>query len=264
MYVNVLLVGVAILAISSGLPSTRDAAGGRTAESGALTVSAAISLSGALEEIAEAYGTSGGGEVRFNFAASNVLARQIVNGAPADLFISADEAQMDLVERAGALVGGSRRPVVANQLAVAALPDRLDEVRSAFPRAGPEIRRLAIGDPAAVPAGVYARQYLERQGLWTRYEGRIIPTGNVRAALAAVENGSADAAIVYVTDLHATRQARVAVAIPRDQTLPITYPAAVIAATPNREGAERFLAFLESDAARAVFLEHGFLPPASR
>jgi molybdate transport system substrate-binding protein len=253
------------LAISAALPSTEAADGGRrNAESGAITVSAAISLSGALEEVAAAYEKSGGGTIRFNFAASNVLARQIVNGAPVDVFISADEAQMDLVERAGGLLGGSRRSIVANQLAVAALPDRVDAVQSAFSRAGPEIRRLAIGDPAAVPAGVYARQYLERQGLWTRYEGRLIPTGNVRAALAAVENGSADAAIVYVTDLHEARKARVAVTIPRDQTPPITYPAAVTATSRDREAAERFLAFLESDAARTVFLEHGFLLPPVR
>lgn len=262
MYVFLVLV---TLAISAALPSAGDADGERqSAAAGQITVSAAISLSGALEDVAAAYEKSGGVAIRFNFAASNVLARQIVNGAPVDVFISADEAQMDFVERAGALVSGSRRPIVANQLAVAALPDRVEAVRSAFPRAGAEIRRLAIGDPSAVPAGVYARQYLERQGLWKAYEGRIVPTGHVRAALAAVENGSADAAIVYVTDLHETRTARAAVTIPREQAPPITYPAAVIAAARNRDTAERFLAFLESGAARAVFLEHGFLPPPVR
>lgn len=227
----------------------------------ALTVSAAISLSGALDEVAAAYARAGGGPVRFNFAGSNVLARQIVNGAPVDVFISADEAQMDLAARAGAIVPGSRRPIVENQLAVAALPERVDAVRGAFAAAGSAIRRLAIGDPAAVPAGVYARFYLERKGLWHKYAGRIIPTGNVRAALAAVENGSVEAAIVYVTDVHDSRKARIALTIPRDDGPSISYPGAIAARARNREAAERFLAFLQSDAGRAIFVEHGFLVP---
>lgn len=233
-------------------------------EGGTITVSAAISLSDALEDVAAAYATAGGGPIRFNFAGSNVLARQILNGAPADVFISADEAQMDLVERANGLVNGSRRAILENQLALAALPGRAEAIRAAFPRAGPMIRRLAIGDPAAVPAGVYARRYLERQGLWDEYAGRIIPTGNVRAALAAVEHGSADAAIVYVTDVHATRKARVALSIPRDEAPIISYPAAIVAGSRNQDEAERFLAFLQSEAARAIFVSHGFLLPTPR
>jgi molybdate transport system substrate-binding protein len=149
-------------------------------------------------------------------------------------------------------------------LAVAAREDRLAEVREAFPQAGPAIRRLALGDPAAVPAGVYARTYLERAGLWPAYERRVIPTGNVRAALAAVENGSADAAIVYVTDLRRARGARTALVIPRDAAPGITYPGAVVAASRRQDAAARFLGFLESAAARAVLARHGFLPPPGR
>jgi molybdate transport system substrate-binding protein len=226
-----------------------------------LTVSASISLSDALEEVAAAYVKSGGASIRFNFAAANVLARQIVNGAPVDLFVSADRAQMDVVERAGALVPGTRRAIVSNRLAVIALPDRVAEIREAFPRAGPQIRRLAIGDPAAVPAGVYARHYLERQGLWSAYESRLVPTGNVRGALAAVENGSADAAIVYATDVHVARRAQVAVGIPPAHAPEIVYPAALVAAGRRRESAARFLAFLQSDVAQAIFARYGFLPP---
>ena len=163
-----------------------------------LLVAAAVSLSNVLEEMAKVYAAGGGGAVRFNLAGSNVLARQIVNGAPADVFISADEAQMDVVEKAGAVLAGSRVDIVGNQLAVVAMPDRVDFVRQEFARAPAGIRRLAIGDPAAVPAGVYARRYLEQRGLWTAYESRVVPTTNVRAALAAVETGSVDAAIVYL------------------------------------------------------------------
>ena len=229
----------------------------------ALTVSAAISLSEALGEAAAAYRRSGGGPVRLNLAGSNVLARQIVNGAPADVFISADEAQMNVVDTAGDVLEGSRRTVTRNQLAVVASQDRVTEVRKAFPRAGASIRRLAIGDPAAVPAGVYAKAYLERLDLWDSYERRLVPTGNVRGALAAVENGSADAAIVYVTDAARARGVTIALVVPVDQAPAIAYPAAVMARTRHRREAERFLAFLLSAEGRRIFAAHGFLPPAA-
>jgi molybdate transport system substrate-binding protein len=244
------LAALVILMGASGLPAPQ----------GPITVSAAISLADVLEEAAAEYAKAGGGPVRFNFAGSNVLARQIVNGAPVDVFISADEAQMDMVERAGAVLSGSRRALVSNQLAVVALPGRLAEIRDGFPRAAPAIRRLAIGDPAAVPAGVYARQYLERRGLWTAYEARVVPTGNVRGALAAVANGSADAAIVYVTDVRISRNVKVAVLIPVDEAPPIAYAAAVMNGSPHREAARQFLAFLESGPARAIFARFGFRP----
>jgi molybdate transport system substrate-binding protein len=223
-----------------------------------ITVAAAVSLTEALEEIAKAYSAAGGGAVRFNLAGSNVLARQIVTGAPADVFISADEAQMDVVEKAGALVPGSRAAVVENQLAIVTRPERVEFVRRQFARAPAEIRRLAIGDPAAVPAGVYARRYLESQGLWSAYESRIVPTTNVRAALTAVETGGVDAAIVYVTDLAAARTAVMAMSIPPDKAPRIVYPGALIAASRNQAEAKRFLAFLRSPAASAMFARYKF------
>jgi molybdate transport system substrate-binding protein len=225
-----------------------------------ITVSAAISLSDAFEELAKVYAQEGGGPVRFNFAGSNVLARQIVNGAPVDLFVSADEAQMAAVEKAGSVRPGAAVPIVSNQLVVAALSDRVEAIRAGFASASPDIRRLAIGDPAAVPAGVYAAAYLKSRGLGAAYESRIVPTANVRAALAAVENGGTDAAIVYATDVRQSTRARAAILIPVDQAPPIVYPAAVVEATKHRQAAERFLAFLQSPAARDVLARHGFLP----
>jgi molybdate transport system substrate-binding protein len=236
-------------------PSLREAGAGRP-----LTVSAAISLTNVLEEIAAAYAKVGGGPVRFNFAGSNVLARQIVNGAPADLFISADEAQMDVVDRAGLLVGGSRVALVGNRLAVVAAPDRVEIIKRAFPVAASAIRRLAMGDPAAVPAGVYARQYLEMKGLWGAYSSRIVPTGNVRAALAAVENGAADAAIVYVTDVESARRAVIALTVPLEDGPRVVYPAAIIASGGSRPAAESFLAYLRGPEAAAIFSRYKFIP----
>jgi len=225
-----------------------------------LLVSAATSLTDALEEIGRDYAASGGGTVRFNFAASNVLARQIVSGAPADVFISADEAQMAVVQKAGAVAPGSRLDVVSNQLVVAALAGRAAFVAARFAEAPPEIRRLALGDPAAVPAGVYARQYLEARGLWKAYEARIVPAGNVRAALVALENGAADAAIVYATDMTIARGAVVAFAIPPNQGPRIVYPAAILTTTSNQSAAKRFLAFVAGSRAAEVFRRYRFLP----
>jgi molybdate transport system substrate-binding protein len=226
-----------------------------------LTVSAATSLTDALEEISKAYAAAGGGGVRLNFGGSNTLARQIVNGAPADIFISADEAQMAVVDKAALLRPGSRIEVVRNQLAVMAAPDRLDLVRNGFLQAPAEIRRVAIGDPVAVPAGVYARQYLERRGIWKAYEPRIVPAANVRAALVAVESGGADVAIIYVTDIAMARRAVVAFTVPVEETPPIVFPAAILAGSRNISEAQRFMAFLRGPDASAIFARHKFLPP---
>jgi molybdate transport system substrate-binding protein len=237
---------------------------GQDASKPPITVSAAVSLSEALEEAAKAYSASGGGPVRFNFAGSNVLARQIVNGAPADLFISADEEQMNVVAKAGGVRSGTRVDLLGNQLAVVAPADRVAFVREQFARAPAEIRRLAMGDPAAVPAGVYARQYLEKRGLWAAYEPRVVPTANVRAALTAVDTGAVDAAIVYVTDAAVARNAAVAFVVPVDEGPRIVYPAAILSGAANRTEAERFLAFLRAPEASAIFARHKFTPLVSR
>ncbi|HSC29994.1 MAG TPA: molybdate ABC transporter substrate-binding protein [Vicinamibacterales bacterium] len=229
-----------------------------------VTVSAALSLTDVLEDIAEAYAKSGAGTVRLNLAASNVLARQIRNGAPVDVFISADEAQMDMVERAGSLLAGSRVDLLGNRLAVAAAPGRLDVVRHGFHRADPAIRRLAIGDPAAVPAGVYARQFLEARGLWAAYQSRLVPTASVRAALTAVDQGSVDAAIVYATDLRVARRAREVFVVPADEGPRIVYPAAILKSARQTAEAASFFAFLQGPEAAAIFARHGFSTPSSQ
>jgi molybdate transport system substrate-binding protein len=233
-------------------------------QSSPLIVSAATSLTDVLADVAKAYRASGGAEIRFNFAGSNVLSRQIVNGAPVDLFISADESQMEVVQQARLVVAGSRVDLVGNQLAVVAAPERAATVRDRFTQAPPEIRRLAIGNPAAVPAGVYAKRYLEAQGLWRAYEPRIVPTANVRAALVAVESGAADAAIVYATDLAAARSATIALLVPLDKGPRIVYPAALLTSSSNPTEARRFLTFLSGREAAAIFERHKFIPLARR
>ncbi len=225
-----------------------------------ITVSAAISLTDALTAIAEEYGRGGHGSVRFNFGASNVLARQIVNGAPVDLFFSADEAQMDLVASAHLLVEGSRVDLLRNQLAVVVPNDRPRTLAGPRDLTAAAFRRIAIGDPDAVPAGVYAKAYLQQEGLWTALAPRLVPSASVRAALVAVESGAADAAIVYRTDARVALRATVAYIVPVDRGPRIVFPAALVRGGSAGSEAKRFLDFLRSAAAARAFERFGFSP----
>ena len=229
-------------------------------QSSPLLVSAAISLTDALRDIERAYTAEGGGAVRFNFAGSNVLARQIVNGAPADVFVSADTVQMDYAQRAGAVDASTRRSVVANRLALIVPRDARVPIGDPRDLASPAVRRIAIGDPAAVPAGQYARQYLERAGLWAAVQSKLLPLANVRAALAAAQSGGVAAAIVYESDAAASDRVVVAYVVPEAQAPPIVYPAAIVARSGNREAAERLLGYLHSARARGIFERYRFRP----
>ena len=223
-----------------------------------ITVSAAISLSGALEEVAKAYKAEGGGDVRYNFAASNVLARQIVNGAPADIFISADEAQMDYAQKAGAIDPATRVRLLRNRLVVVTQADRRADWRDVQALLGGDVKRIAIGDPSGVPAGVYAKQYLEKVGHWHALQPKLLPLANVRAALGAVESGGAEAGFVYESDTMATSRVRIAFVIDGPNAPEIIYPAAITSRTAQRDAASRFLAFLRTPAATAIFKRYGF------
>ena len=255
--------GLACLLAAVLAGSPRLAAVLAVAPQGALTVSAAISLTESLEAIARAYQAAGHGPVRFNFGGSNMLARQIVNGAPVDLFISADESQMDVA--APAIDARTRIDLLGNRLVVLMRPDGAPvpvPVNDARALLQPAIRRIAVGDPAAVPAGVYARQYLQAIGLWDALQPKLVPVANVRAAVAAVENGSADAAIAYETDAEVSTRAKAVLVISGAAAPRIVYPAAIVSATRNRAAAERFLAFLRGPDATAIFSRHKFSPLA--
>ena len=219
-------------------------------------VSAAASLAGVMEKISLDYGKRTGIRVVVNTGASNTLARQITAGASVDLFISADEAQMDVVR--GEVVANTRVDLVSNQLAIAVPADRPRMLQSARELTDPAFRRIAIGDPAAVPAGVYAKAYLEKLGIWPVVSAKAVPSASVRIALAAVENGAADAAIVYRTDVLTARGAVLALAIPVADGPRIVYPAAVIRSGRNREAASRFLAWLRQGEAVKIFEAAGF------
>jgi len=257
----VLLAIASVLALPAGKPTfAQNASAGeqrRPAANRQVVVSAAVSLTEALNQLAPMYQQATGDRLVLNLGASNTLARQIRFDAGVDVFISADEAQMDA--SAMQIEASSRVDLLSNQLAIAVPDDRPRTMTSARDLLEPAIRRIAIGDPAAVPAGVYAKQYLQRIGLWPEVARKIVPAGSVRLALAAVESGAADAAIVYHTDVTIAAHAREALLIPAAEGPRIVYPAAIVRAGKNREGGRRFLAFLQTPAAAAVFTRAGFI-----
>lgn len=223
-----------------------------------LHVAAAISLSDALWDIQKEYTAATGGRVEFNFAASNVLARQIANGAPADVFISADEAQMDYAQSQRAIDPASRVRLLSNRLVVVTASERRTAWSDVKALLGGDVKRIAIGDPAGVPAGVYAKQYLEKIGIWRDLQPKLLPLANVRAALGAVESGGADAGFVYESDTVATWRLRIALRIDGPDAPRIVYPAAITARSANRAAATRFLEYLKSPTAMEIFRRYRF------
>jgi molybdate transport system substrate-binding protein len=247
---------VVLLAMACGVALP---AGGqrRPPASRQIVVSAAVSLTEVLQQLAPMYQQATGDRLVLNLGASNTLARQIRFDAGIDVFISADEAQMNA--SAMQIDPSSRIDLLSNQLAIAVPDDRPRTMISVRDLLDPAIRRIAIGDPAAVPAGVYAKQYLQSIGIWLDVAGKVVPAGSVRLALAAVESGGADAAIVYHTDVAVATHAREALLIAAAEGPRIVYPAAIVRAGKNHEGGRRFLAFLQTPAAAAVFTRAGFV-----
>lgn len=243
----------AALALLLALPARSDA----QPRPPALVVSVAASLADAMSELARRHERAAGQEVRLNVGGSNFLARQIVEGAAADVFMSADTAQMDVVERAGRLARGSRVDLLTNALVVVGRPRGPLTRGDARTLASDAVRRMALGNPESVPAGVYAKQWLERQGVWPQIAPKVVPTLTVRAALAAARAGRVDAAVVYVTDAATEPAVPVLYRVPAADAPPIVYPVAVVDG-PRSAAAARFVAFLRTPEAGAVFTAAGF------
>jgi molybdate transport system substrate-binding protein len=224
-----------------------------------LTVHAAASLSDAMKEIGAAYEKESGDKVQFNFGASNMLERQIEEGAPADVFLSADEAKMDALEKKGLLLPGTRRSLLSNSLVIVVASDITSLPKSAADLAKPECRKIALAETRSVPAGIYARAYLEKLGLWDSVSEKVVPTENVRAALAAVESGNVDAGIVYKTDALISKKVKVAVEISGAEAPKISYPIGVVKSSREPERAKKFAEYLAGPVARAVFEKFGFI-----
>jgi molybdate transport system substrate-binding protein len=231
------------------------------AQSQEVLVFAAASQKDALDAVIEEYAKGGGPEVKAAYASSSTLARQIEQGAPADVFISANPKWMDYLQERDLIETSTRTDLLGNGLVLVAPKESQIELKVAqkFDLAGAlGDRRLAMGDPDHVPAGIYGKQALQSLGVWSSVEGKLARADNVRVALALVSRGETPLGIVYGSDAVADDTVRVVDTFPGDSHAPIIYPVAVTAETENREAAVSFLDFLKSPEAAAIFERCGF------
>ena len=221
-----------------------------------LLVFAAASLNDALTEIGRSFEEDADAGVVFSFGGSQVLARQIANGAPADVFISAGELPVQfLAERE--LIEPHVVNLLTNKLVVVANPDRA-QPESIEQLTTDVVERLAVASPEMAPAGWYARESLTRLGIWDDLQRKLIIGADVRATLVYVETGNADAAVVYQTDAMTSRNLSILDIVPTDSYPQIVYPAIVVSGSEEKALAGEFLGFLRSETAAAIFLRHGF------
>lgn len=232
--------------------------GAREGESRPLTVFAAASMTDVLQEVAGAWKSDGGVEVRFSFDATSRLVRQVIEGAPADVLVSADDAWMDQLVAAGKAESSTRVTLARNELVFVVPVDSARPPASASELPG-RLEKIALAGEN-VPAGKYAKSALEKANVWAAVAPRVVPAVDVRAALKWVSIDEVDGGIVYRTDAKADPKVKVAFEFASDSHPPIVYPAAVVTGSARRTDAERFLAFCRSAKALAVFAKHGFLP----
>lgn len=230
------------------------------AQSRDVLVFAAASLKTALDDVAKLWRSQSGKGVKVSYAGSSALARQIEQGAPADLFISADSDWMDYLAGKNLIQPATRGDLLGNRIVLVAGKDDKTALKIApgFDLAGAlKGGRLAMANVAAVPAGKYGKAALETLGVWSAVEKKVAQADDVRAALLLVSRGEAPLGIVYATDAAADPGVRVVDAFPANSHPPIVYPAALLAASQNADGAA-FLAHLRSAAAKPLFERQGF------
>lgn len=250
------MIGVRIRLVALLLAASCGAAGAAD-----LVVSAAASLTNAMREIGPAFEAQNPGtRVVFNFAASDALLAQIARGAPADVFASADQEAMDRADARKLLAAGSRRNFAANALVMVVPADSTLGLTGLADLQKVGVTRVAIGNPAGVPAGRYTRGALEAAKLWASIEPKAIMAQSVRQALDYVARGEVQAGFVYATDA-AIMKDRVKVVTTVATEEPITYPLAAVSTSANPEAARRFVEFVVSPAAQAVLGRYGFARP---
>lgn len=231
------------------------------AQAGELTVSAAASLTNAFKDIGQAYEAQRPGvKVLLNFGASGALLQQIAKGAPVDVFASADQETMDQAQKQALTIARSRVDFARNTLVAIVPTDSKLGLKQLAGLGLPTVQRIAIGNPASVPVGRYARHALEAARLWATVEAKTVSATNVRQALDYVARGEVDAGFVYATDAALMQdKVRVAFEVPLD--IAILYPLAITSSGTNAEEAGRFIAFVLSPAGQAILARYGFQKP---
>ncbi len=241
-------------------PATEQEGGEAKVAPQTLTVSAATSLTDVMEEIKGLYETRSGHSLVMNYGSSGTLQQQIEQGAPADVFISAAQRQMNGLQEGCLILEESRVDLLENAVVLIVPASRdSNEITDFNSLTKESLKLLAIGEPESVPAGRYAKEVLNNLGLWEKLENKIILAKDVRQILTYVETGNVDGGIVYMTDALTTEKVKVIAPAPAGSYTPVTYPAAIVQGTAARQAAEDYMAFLQGNAeAREVFERHGF------
>ncbi len=224
-----------------------------------ILVSAAASLNDALTEIGSAYQAKSTHRVKFNFGASSSLARQIEEGAPADIFFSADLAQMDNLDKKNLIEPGTRKNLLSNQLVIIVPSDSKLAIASPKDLLRSEVKKIALAEPSSVPVGVYTGKYLADEGLWDQVKPKIIPVQDVRATLASVESGNVEAGFVYKTDAAVSKKVKIAYEVAIEKGRKITYPVAVLRESKRKNAARDFMNYVQSSSAKDSFKKYGFV-----
>ncbi len=223
-----------------------------------LIVFGAMSLTDALTEVSQRFGAARNVKVYCNFAGSSTLQRQIEKGAPADVFISASPKQMDALQQQGLLYKNARRAILNNRLVLVAPVNRSVSLTDVGMLPQDTIRRIAIGEPNSVPAGIYGREALAQLGVWDAVQPKLIPTADVRSTLAYVESGEVDVGVVYQTDAAISKKVKIIYQFPDSSHSPIVYPAAVLRNTGHKVLAQVFLEYLQTAEVTAIFEKYSF------
>jgi molybdate transport system substrate-binding protein len=223
-----------------------------------ILVAAAASLTDVLKEISNGYQSKSKNTVKFNFGPSSGLARQIEEGAPADMFFSADEAQMDALEKNGRLEPGTRKNLLSNQLVIIVPSDSKLAIASPKDLLKSEVKRIALAEPP-VPVGAYSSKYLEAEGLWDKIKPKVVPVQDVRATLASVESGNVEAGFVYKTDAAVSKKVKIVYEVPIDKGPKIVYPVAIVKESKRKDTARDFLNYVQTPASKELFKKYGFV-----
>ena len=230
-----------------------------------LTVSAAASLTDALQEIQKNYESKMSGvKLHFNFGASGALQQQIEQGAPVDLFLSAASKNMKALVDKQLVAPDQQKNLLANELTVITAADTSISVQEAKDLLKADIQKIAIGIPETVPAGKYAQEALTSAGVWDEVQSKLVQAKDVRQVLQYVQTGNADAGFVYKTDALTTDKVKIAYTVDPTLYTPITYPIGIVQATTHAEEAKQLYDYLQSKEAMDVFVKYGFSVPNSK
>lgn len=223
-----------------------------------LLISAAASLQDALEAIDPQFEASSGITVNYNFGSSGSLQQQIEQGAPADVFVSAAEKQIDALQQKNLLLTDTRRNLLTNKLVLVVPSNSTLNLTGFRQLTNSGVRRIAVGEFRSVPAGQYTEELFTNLGLLEQLRPKLVFSNNVRSVLAAVESGNVDAGVVYTTDAKVSDQVTQVATAPSNLHSPIVYPIAVLSRSRSADAAKQYVQYLASDAAKTVFKKYGF------